>query len=95
MKIYGEVKVIGYAITVNVYWEVDNGDTRIDEERIIGFCFNKDLARKEYDNLTIDDILSEDEEHSVIEVTAHLEKWEMFDSLNDFNRSEELWKILY
>ena len=45
--------------------------------------------------LTIDDILSEKEEETVVEVIARLEKWEMFDSPNDFNRSEELWKILY
>ena len=92
MKIYGEIKVIGYAITVNIYREV--GDTCIDEERIIGFCFDKDLAMKEYDKLIIDDILSEEEEQTAVEVIARFEKWEMFDSPNNFNRSEELWKIL-
>ena len=93
MKINGEIKVVGYAIVVNIYHEV--GDTGIDEERIIGFCFDGDLALHEYCQLTIDDILSEEEEQTVVEVIARLEKWEMFDSPNDFNRSEELWKILY
>ena len=93
MKINGKFEVEGYAIVVNIYHEV--GDIGIDEERIIGFCFDGDLALHEYRQLTIDDILSEKEEETVIEVIARLEKWEMFDSPNDFNRSEELWKILY
>ena len=92
MKINGKFEVEGYAIVVNIYQEI--GDTCIDEERIIGFCFDGDLALHEYRQLTIDDILSEKEEETVVEVIARLEKWEMFDSPNDFNRIEELWKIL-
>lgn len=95
MKIYGEVKVIGYAVVVNVCWEVNNGGAFIDEERIIYFCLDRDFAIKEYDKLTVDDIFNEEELYTVVEVSACLEEWTMSDSPNDFNREEELRKILY
>ena len=94
MKIYGEVQVIGYAVVVNVCWEVNNGGTFIDEERIISFCLDRDFAIKEYDKLTIDDFLNEEEQHTAVEVSAYLEEWTMTDSPNNFNREEELCKYL-
>lgn len=95
MKIKGCYGVLGYAVVVNVCWEVNNGGTFIDEERIISFCLDRDFAIKEYDKLTVDDILDEEEQYTVVEVSACLEEWTMSDSPNNFNREEELRKILY
>lgn len=93
MKINGRFAVIGYAVTVYITWEVKD-NVFIDEERIISFCLDKDFALAEYTQLTIDDILSEEEKKTVVEIRACLEVWDMFDSPNDFNRNEGLCKIL-
>ena len=93
MKINGRFEVIGYAVTVHITWEVKD-DVFIEEERIINFCLDGDLALHGYRQLTTDDILSEEEKDTAVEVMAYLEVWKMSDSPNDFDRNEELCKIL-
>ena len=93
MKINGRFAVVGYAVTVRVSWEENHG-IFIDDDRIISFCLDRDFAIEEYNKLTIDDFLSEEEKDAVVEVTAYLEVWKMSDSPNDFSRDEELWKFL-
>ena len=94
MKINGRFAVVGYAVTVQIIWGVNDDDVFIEEERIISFCLDKDFALQEYTQLTIDDILSEEEKDTVVEIKACLEVWDMSDSPNDFNRNEGLCKIL-
>ena len=93
MKINGRFAVVGYAVTVYITWEVKD-DVFIEEERIISFCLDKDFALAEYTQLTIDDILSEEEEDTVVEIKACLEVWDVSDNPNDFNRNEGLCKFL-
>ena len=93
MKINGRFEVIGYAVTVHITWEVKD-NVFIEEERIISFCLDKDFALQEYTQLTIDDILSEEEEDTVVEIKACFEVWDVSDNPNDFNRNEGLCKFL-
>ena len=94
MKIKGCYGVLGYAVTVKIYYQFGNDNETINEKRVITFCLDEKRALTEYNNLTTDDILNEYEKDNVVDIGVCLEEWEFSDSPNDFGIIERMYKSL-
>lgn len=94
MKIRGCYGVLGYAVTVEIYYQFENGDETINEKRIMFFCLDEERALIEYNNLTTDDFLNEYERDNIVDIGAYLEEWEFSDNPDDLDINEKMYKSL-